>query len=257
MTSNVRASPTATTDPATSTAGRDTANQLAPALEASLSLSSADEIDITDIGGSVLVSSDPLRLGSRADLGSSDVRQGRGWSGLREVDGRTVVAAHAPVLADDDGTPDPVHSIASGLDYPGVGPQHAHFARVGRVRYVAEDDAAGECEHRRGGVEGEDVRARGEAGAVAGDAADAAGSPAEAEHFWREAAQTRSDFSDMTPQAYSENTYYAWKKKFSGLGVSELRRLRQLEEENRKLKQLVADLSLDKAMLQDVLLKKL
>ena len=46
------------------------------------------------------------------------------------------------VLADDDGTPDPVHSIASGLDYPGVGPQHAHFARVGRVRYVAEDDAA-------------------------------------------------------------------------------------------------------------------
>jgi putative transposase len=54
----------------------------------------------------------------------------------------------------------------------------------------------------------------------------------------------------------SENTFYAWKKKFSGLGVSELRRLRQLEEENRKLKQLVADLSLDKAMLQDVLAKK-
>ncbi len=54
----------------------------------------------------------------------------------------------------------------------------------------------------------------------------------------------------------SENTLYAWKKKFSGLGVSELRRLRQLEEENRKLKQLVADLSLDKAMLQDVLSKK-
>jgi len=50
----------------------------------------------------------------------------------------------------------------------------------------------------------------------------------------------------------SENTYYAWKKKFSGLGVSELRRLRQLEEENRKLKQLVANLSLDKAMLRDV-----
>ena len=46
------------------------------------------------------------------------------------------------VLADDDGTPDPVHSIASGLDYPGVGPQHAHFASVGRVQYVAEDDAA-------------------------------------------------------------------------------------------------------------------
>jgi putative transposase len=55
----------------------------------------------------------------------------------------------------------------------------------------------------------------------------------------------------------SENTFYNWKKKFSGLGVFELRRLRQLEEENRKLKQLVADLSLDKAMLQDVLGKKL
>jgi putative transposase len=55
----------------------------------------------------------------------------------------------------------------------------------------------------------------------------------------------------------SQATFYAWKKKFGGLGVSELRRLRQLEEENRKLKQLVADLSLDKAMLQDVLIKKL
>ena len=55
----------------------------------------------------------------------------------------------------------------------------------------------------------------------------------------------------------SQSTFYAWKKKFSGLGVSELRRLRQLEEENRKLKQLVADLSLDKVMLQDVLQKKL
>jgi len=52
-------------------------------------------------------------------------------------------------------------------------------------------------------------------------------------------------------------TFYAWRKKYGGLGVGELRRLRQLEEENRKLKQLVADLSLDKAMLQDVLAKKL
>lgn len=55
----------------------------------------------------------------------------------------------------------------------------------------------------------------------------------------------------------SQATFYAWRKKFGGLGVSELRRLRQLEEENRKLKQLVADLSLDKVMLQDVLSKKL
>ncbi len=55
----------------------------------------------------------------------------------------------------------------------------------------------------------------------------------------------------------SEATFYNWKKKFAGLGPSELRRLRQLEEENAKLKKLVADLSLDKVMLQDVLSKKL
>ncbi|GAA0918131.1 hypothetical protein GCM10009552_37770 [Rothia nasimurium] len=52
-----------------------------------------------------------------------------------------------------------------------------------------------------------------------------------------------------------EATYFNWKKKYGGLGLPELRRLRQLEEENRKLKQLVADRSLDKAMLQDVLRK--
>lgn len=55
----------------------------------------------------------------------------------------------------------------------------------------------------------------------------------------------------------SEATFYNWKKKYGGLGPSELRRLRQLEEENTKLKKLVADLSLDKLMLQDVLSKKL
>ena len=47
-------------------------------------------------------------------------------------------------------------------------------------------------------------------------------------------------------------TFYRWKKKYAGLGVAELRRLKQLEDENKKLKQLVADLSLDKKMLQDV-----
>jgi putative transposase len=55
----------------------------------------------------------------------------------------------------------------------------------------------------------------------------------------------------------SEATFYRWKKKFAGLGVAEVRRLKQLEDENRKLKQLVADLSLDKHMLQEVLSKKL
>ena len=55
----------------------------------------------------------------------------------------------------------------------------------------------------------------------------------------------------------SQASFYNWKKKFGGLGVTELRKLRQLEEENSKLKQIVADLSLDKQMLQDVLKKKL
>jgi putative transposase len=55
----------------------------------------------------------------------------------------------------------------------------------------------------------------------------------------------------------AEATFYNWKKKYSGLGPSELRRLKQLEEENAKLKRLVADLSLDKAMLQDVVKRKL
>ncbi|MCC7409733.1 MAG: transposase [Phycisphaeraceae bacterium] len=55
----------------------------------------------------------------------------------------------------------------------------------------------------------------------------------------------------------SQQTFYRWKKKFAGMGVSEVRRLKQLEDENRRLKQLVADLTLDKQMLQDVLRKKL
>ncbi len=54
-----------------------------------------------------------------------------------------------------------------------------------------------------------------------------------------------------------QQTFYRWKKKFAGLGVAEVRRLKLLEEENKKLKALVADLSLDKQILQDVLSKKL
>ncbi|BBE35033.1 transposase [Sphingosinicella microcystinivorans] len=54
-----------------------------------------------------------------------------------------------------------------------------------------------------------------------------------------------------------EATFYSWRKKYAGLMPSEMKRLRQLEEENAKLKRLVADLSLDKAMLQDVVSRKL
>ena len=55
----------------------------------------------------------------------------------------------------------------------------------------------------------------------------------------------------------SDATFYNWRKKYGGLGPSELRRLKQLEEENAKPKRLVADFSLNKAMLQDVRAKKL
>ena len=54
----------------------------------------------------------------------------------------------------------------------------------------------------------------------------------------------------------SEATFYAWKKRYAGMGMAELRRVRQLEEENRRLKQVVADLTLDKAMHQDVVRRK-
>ena len=54
----------------------------------------------------------------------------------------------------------------------------------------------------------------------------------------------------------AEATFYRWKKVYAGMGVAEIRRLKQLEDENGKLKRLVADLSLDKEMLQDALRRK-
>jgi len=55
----------------------------------------------------------------------------------------------------------------------------------------------------------------------------------------------------------SEATYYNWRKKYGGLMPSEMKRLKQFDEENRRLKKLVADLSLDKEMLQDVIRRKI
>jgi putative transposase len=67
----------------------------------------------------------------------------------------------------------------------------------------------------------------------------------------------RHPIGDLCRQlGVSDATFYAWKKKYAHLAVSELRRLRQLEEENSRLKQLVADLSLDKHMLSEALRKK-
>ena len=55
----------------------------------------------------------------------------------------------------------------------------------------------------------------------------------------------------------SQQTFYLWKKKYAGLGLNELRELRQLRDENAKLKRLVADLSSDRHVLQEIVRKKL
>jgi putative transposase len=55
----------------------------------------------------------------------------------------------------------------------------------------------------------------------------------------------------------SEATFYTWKKKYADLGVSELRKLKQIEDENARLRRIVADLTLDKQILQEVVRKKL
>lgn len=57
-------------------------------------------------------------------------------------------------------------------------------------------------------------------------------------------------------QGISEGTYYRWKNKYGGMDGQQLRRLQKLEEENRRLKQIVADLTLDNSVLKDVLTKK-
>jgi putative transposase len=84
-------------------------------------------------------------------------------------------------------------------------------------------------------------------------------------HFTEEqivAALRRAEAGTPVPEVcrrlgVSEQTCYRWKRKFAGMGVAELRRLRQLEDENKRLEQLVADLTLDKQLLQEVITKKL
>lgn len=70
--------------------------------------------------------------------------------------------------------------------------------------------------------------------------------------------ETGTPISEITRKmGISEVTFYRWRKQYSGLQSQEIRRLKQLEDENSRLKKIVADLSLDKQMLQDVLSKKL
>ena len=74
----------------------------------------------------------------------------------------------------------------------------------------------------------------------------------------RNARGDRAPVADICRKAgISQATYFNWKKKYAGLMPSEMKRLRELEEENGRLKRIVADLSLDKEMLQDVIKRKL
>jgi putative transposase len=71
-------------------------------------------------------------------------------------------------------------------------------------------------------------------------------------------AETGAKVADICREfRISDATFYIWKKKYSGLALSELRELRQLREENGKLKRLVADRSLDRHILQEIMQKKL
>ena len=71
-------------------------------------------------------------------------------------------------------------------------------------------------------------------------------------------AESGAPVADVCRQiGISDATFYTWKKKYAELGVSELRKLRQLEDENARLKRIVADLTLDKQILQEVVRKEI
>ena len=61
----------------------------------------------------------------------------------------------------------------------------------------------------------------------------------------------------LWPRVFSPATYFNWKKNYAGLLPTEMKRLKQLEDENSRLKKIVADLTLDREMLQDVIRRKL
>ena len=81
--------------------------------------------------------------------------------------------------------------------------------------------------------------------------------PAQIAFALRQAASGTSVSEITRKMGVTDVTFYRWKTLYANLGIAEIRRLKQLEEENHRLKRLVADLTLDKQMLQDVLSKKL
>ena len=71
------------------------------------------------------------------------------------------------------------------------------------------------------------------------------------------AVETGRTVADCREHEIAQTTYYKWKQQYGGMQASDIKRLRELEEENRKLKQMYAELSLDHLMLKEVLTKKL
>jgi putative transposase len=103
--------------------------------------------------------------------------------------------------------------------------------------------------HLRGSLKERERRAR--------DMAKKGHSEEEILRVLREAESGETVVEVCRKHGISQQSFYLWKKQYAGLGLSELRELRQLREENNKLKRLVADLSLDRHILQEIVAKKL
>lgn len=109
-----RCRPVADPSAETEAAGRVTPGDLAFAVDRAVALSGADVAWLTDAQGRVLVSTDPTSVGTRLDLGASDVRAGRAWRGEVSVDGGRAIVGHVPLLA-DDGTLVGIAAVAQRL----------------------------------------------------------------------------------------------------------------------------------------------
>ncbi|GAA3647124.1 ATP-binding protein [Nocardioides ginsengisoli] len=99
----------------------DTPRALAPYADWGVSLSGASTVMVVSLDGVVLAATDPSRVGRRADLGSSDALQGRGWSGDVSPGGHRAVAAHAPVISETDGSL--LAIVAAEVEYPSLADQ--------------------------------------------------------------------------------------------------------------------------------------
>ncbi len=99
---------------------------LAPYADRGASLSSATDVMMVSPEGVVLAATDPSRVGERADLGTSDGLEGRGWTGDVEPDGERAVAHHAPIISEEDGTL--LGIVAAEETYPSVPDQVATAA---------------------------------------------------------------------------------------------------------------------------------